>query len=173
MKYAFILGRVYTLSVAELVAVLEKPDQSLILTPLRTEVDKNGPDESVKILEASEEVIIIETPGPLNVINLQKKLGGVVKILEIVDIIKKREADSVNFALKHYFKPSVLKKQFFKEYKGKMQFGVSIYILDMNLLKRPERNPNDRNQGAFNSIFAEPVNSQMKKILEDIHALFR
>lgn len=156
MKYAFILGRVYTLSVAELVAVLEKPDQSLILTPLRTEVDKNGPDESVKILEASEEVIIIETPGPLNVTNLQKKLGGVVKILEIVDIIKKREADSVNFALKHYFKPSVLKKQFFKEYKGKMQFGVSIYILDMNLLKRPERNPNDRNQGAFNSIFAEP-----------------
>jgi len=144
MKYAFILGRVYTLSVAELVAVLEKADASLNLT-----------GEPVKILEASEEVLIIETAAPLFVEKLQKKLGGVIKILEIVDIIKKREADSINFALKHYFKPSVLKKQFFKEYKGKMQFGVSIYVLDMNLLKRPEANPRDRNQ-VFNSIFSEP-----------------
>jgi tRNA G10 N-methylase Trm11 len=144
------------LSVAELVAVLEKPDQSLILTPLRTQTPENGPDESVKILEASEEVIIIETPGPLNVANLQKKLGGVVKILEVIDVIKKREADSVNFALKHYFKPSILKKQFFKDYKGKTQFGVSIYILDMALLKRPEPKPNDKFQGAFSSVFSEP-----------------
>src|SRR6266404_7393526 len=111
MRYAFILGRVYTLSVAELVAILEKPDQSLILTPLRNEASVVK-DEAVKILEASEEVLIIETPGPLNVSNLQKKLGGVIKILEVIDIIKKREGDSVNFALKHYFKPSVLKNQF-------------------------------------------------------------
>jgi tRNA G10 N-methylase Trm11 len=145
MKYAFVLGRVYTLSVAELAAVLEKPDASLNLT-----------GEPVKILEASEEVLVIETEKTLNVEKLQRKLGGVIKILEVVDIIKKREADSINFALKHYFKPSVLKKQFFKEYKGKMQFGVSIYVLDMALLKRPERNPNDRNQGSFSTIFSEP-----------------
>lgn len=144
MKYAFILGRVYTLSVAELIAVLEKPDVSLNLT-----------GEPVKILEASEEVLIIETPAPLRVENLQKKLGGVIKILEIVDIIKKREADSINFALKHYFRPSVLKKQFFKEYKGKMQFGVSIYVLDMNLLKKPAFDPKNP-KGSFGNIFSEP-----------------
>ena len=113
MRYAFILGRVYTLSVAELVAVLEKPDAALNLS-----------GEPVKILEASEEVLIIETPNPLSVEKLQKKLGGVIKILEVIDVIKKRENDSINFALKHYFKPSVLKKLFFKDYKGKMQFGI-------------------------------------------------
>ncbi len=145
MKYAFVLGRVYTLSVAELVAVLEKPDASLNLS-----------GEPVKILEASEEVLVIETEKPLYVDRLQKKLGGVIKILEIVDIIKKRESDSINFALKHYFKPSVLKKQFFKEYKGKMQFGVSIYILDMQLLERPAPNPNAKTPQFFTSIFTEP-----------------
>jgi hypothetical protein len=77
MKYAFVLGRVYTLSVAELAAVLEKPDASLNLT-----------GEPVKILEASEEVLIIETEKILNVEKLQRKLGGVIKILEVVDIIK-------------------------------------------------------------------------------------
>lgn len=133
------------MSVAELVAVLEKPDPALNLS-----------GEPIKILEASEEVLIIETEKPLYVDKLQKKLGGVIKILEVVDIIKKREGDSINFALKHYFKPSVLKKQFFKEYKGKMQFGVSIYVLDMALLQRPAPNPNAKTPQFFTSIFTEP-----------------
>ena len=154
MRYAFVLGRISTLSVAELAAVLEKPDASLNLT-----------GEPVKILEASEEILIIETEKTLNTEKLQRKLGSVIKILEVVDVIKKREADSVNFALKHYFKPSVLKKQFFKDYKGKIQFGVSIYILDKKLLERPAPqsgfNKNMRMDGPpgggnFNSIFAEP-----------------
>ena len=155
MRYAFVLGRVYTLSVAELLAVLEKTDASLNLT-----------GEPVKILEASEEVLIVETEKPLNAERLQKKLGGVIKILEVVDIIQKREQDSVNFALKHYFKPGILKNKFFKDYKGKVQFGLSVYVLDMDLLKRPQPNPRDRNQGSFsaeggfgfggNSIFSEP-----------------
>ena len=75
MRYAFVLGRVYTLSVAELVAVLEKPDLTL-----------NLDGSPVKILEASEEILIIETVNPLPAEKLQKKLGGVIKILEVVDI---------------------------------------------------------------------------------------
>lgn len=158
MRYAFILGRVYSLSVAELVAVLEKSDVSLNLT-----------GEPLKILEASEEVLIIETEKPLNVDRLQKKLGGIIKILEVIDIIKKREQDSINFALKHYFKPSVLKKQFFKEYKGKMQFGVSIYILDMALLQRPSQNISNKTPQSFNSVFAEPkrLGMMIKNALTD------
>ncbi len=139
-------------------AVLEKTDASLNLT-----------GEPVKILEASEEILIVETEKPLNVERLQKKLGGVIKILEVIDVIKKREQDSINFALKHYFKPSVLKKQFFKEYKGKMQFGISIYILDMALLQRPQPNPRDKNQGVYNSVFSEPkrVGMMIKNALTD------
>lgn len=143
MKYAFVLGRIYTLSIAELVAIFSKPDASLNLS-----------GEPIKILEASEEILIIETTKPLNTEKLQKKLGGVIKILEIVDIIKKREQDSINFALKHYFKPSILKKQFFKEYKGKMQFGISIYILDMALLRQPD--PRKKTDFPGSNIFSEP-----------------
>lgn len=166
MKYAFILGRVYTLSIAELLAVLEKADASLGLT-----------GEPVKILEASEEVLVIETAKPLNAERLQKKLGGVIKILEVIDVIKKRENESVNFALKHYFKPSILKKQFFKDYKGKVQFGLSIYILDMALLQRPQA-PANRRDGArndFGNIFSEPkrVGMMIKKSLTDTGASVR
>ncbi len=146
MKYAFVLGRVHTLAIAELTAVLERPDASLNLT-----------GEPIKILEASEEILLIETEKSLNVEKLQRKLGSVIKILEIVDCIKKREADSINFALKHYFKPSVLKKQFFKDYKGKIQFGVSIYILDSQLLNKPQSfNNKTKDTGSFNSVFSEP-----------------
>src|ERR1017187_1680734 len=97
MRYAFVLGRVYTLSIAELAAVLERADTAMGL--------EGG---AIKILEASEEILIIETPNTINAERLQKHLGGVIKILEIVDIVKKREQDSLNFSLKHFFKPSVL-----------------------------------------------------------------
>jgi tRNA G10 N-methylase Trm11 len=122
MKYAFVLGRVYTLSIAELFSIFEKPNSGVDISA--------GP---LKILEASPEVVVIETVNPIQVEKLQKQLGGVIKILQVIDVVKKRDQDSINFALKHYFKPSVLKKQFLKEYKGKMQFGVSIYLLDMEV----------------------------------------
>ena len=108
MRYAFILGRVFTLSVAELLTIFDKPDAASGLI-----------DNPVKVLDASKEVLIIETEKPLLVLPLQKKLGGVVKILRVVDVLEKRKQDSVNFAVKNYFKPSLLKKEFFKEYKGK------------------------------------------------------
>jgi tRNA G10 N-methylase Trm11 len=105
MKYAFVLGRVYTLSIAELFEVLQK------------EVGESA----MTVLDASPEVVVVETEKALNVEKLQKKLAQ----------------DSVNFALQNYFKPSVLKKQFLKDYHGKKQFGVSVYLLDMSLMARP------------------------------------
>lgn len=161
MKYAFILGRVYSLSVAELTAVLEKPDLSLRLT-----------GQPVKLLEASEEAIIIEADSPFDVEKLQKKLGGVIKILEVVDSLKKREKESLNFSLKHYFKPSVIKKQFFRDYKGKIQFGLSVYLLNPDLARpQPIKNQQDR---SF-SIFGEPkrVGMMIKKVLTDTGASAR
>jgi tRNA G10 N-methylase Trm11 len=144
MKYAFVLGRVFTLSLAELFAVLQNAEPTFGLT-----------NEPVKVLAGSPEALVIESPGVLRAEKLQKKLGGIIKILEIVDVIKKRERDSVNFALKHYFKPSVLKKQFFKEYKGKIQFGLSLYLLDMGLAKKPDSRGQKQDQ-TFNSPFGEP-----------------
>jgi tRNA G10 N-methylase Trm11 len=159
MKYAFVLGRVHTLSIAELFAVLEKPDTSLGLS-----------GQPIKILEASPEVVVIEIEGILQTEKLQKRLGGIIKILQVVDIVKKRPQDSINFALKHYFKPSVLKKNFLKEYKGKGQFGISIYLLDMDLAKPPQRN--DRAEGPVSSgpsVFGEPkrLGMMIKNVLTD------
>lgn len=115
MKYAFVLGRVYSLSLAELFAVLAKSA------------------EKVEILRASPEVLLAEAKNPINAGILQKTLGGTIKILKIVDFVKKRPQDSINFALQNYFKPGVLKKEFLAESRGKIQFGVSIYLLDMSL----------------------------------------
>ncbi len=162
-RYAFVLGRVYSLSIAELIAVLEKPDSASGLT--------GGP---VKILEASPEILIIETEKALLVDRLQKRLGGVVKILKVINAVKKRDQDSVNFALKHYFKPSVIKKDFFKDYKGKKQFGLSIYILDMDVLKPAPRLEKNEN-GPVQNIFSEPkrVGMMVKTTLTELGASVR
>src|SRR3989344_1160041 len=92
MRYAFILGRVHTLSIAELLAVFEKPYASSGLL-----------DNPIQILESSKEVLIIESQKPLLVQPLQKRLGGVIKILKIIDSLEKRKQDSVNFAVKNYY----------------------------------------------------------------------
>ncbi|MDE2311769.1 MAG: hypothetical protein KGJ93_01605 [Patescibacteria group bacterium] len=153
MKYAFVLGRVYTLSIAELVAIMEQQDATLGLA-----------DNPITILESSPELLLIETKLPLKIEVLQKRLGGVIKILQIIDTLQKREQDSLNFTLKHYFKPSTLKKQFFKDYKGKMQFGLSVYLLDADLAKKPALS-----EKSF-SIFSEPKRLGMmaKKALTDM-----
>ena len=119
MQYAFILGRVYTLSIAELLVVLQ---EELIEHEI-----------PFKILAVSIEALVIETEKQLDHEKLQRRLGGVIKIVKIVDTVKKRPQDSINFALQNYFKPSKLKKDFLKEYSGKKQFGVSLYLLDPSI----------------------------------------
>lgn len=84
----------------------------------------------IKVIDASLEILIIETPQQMDSERMQRHLGGTVKILKIVDAVPKREQDSINFALQHYFKPSKLKNDFLKNYSGKVQFGVSVYLLD-------------------------------------------
>ncbi len=112
MQYAFVLGRVYTLALAELFSYFQS----------------HGIE--INIVDCSPEVLIVEVPEQLDLQKIQKELGGVVKILRIIDVKTKRENDSINFALQHYFKPSKLKTDFLKNYKGKIQFGVSVYLLD-------------------------------------------
>ncbi len=81
-------------------------------------------------MEASFEALIIQSDKSLDVEKLQKKLGGVIKILKIIDVVKKREQDSINFCLQNYFKPSKLKTDYLKNSSGKIQFGISVYLLD-------------------------------------------
>lgn len=122
-KYGFVLGRVYTLSLAELFFYFQNQGWSL------------------KIVDVSLEVIVIETEQELDFRKIQKELGGVVKILKVVDEVTKKDTDYINFALQNYFKPSKLKKDFLGTGKGKIQFGVSVYLLDpeINAFSEPKR----------------------------------
>jgi tRNA G10 N-methylase Trm11 len=157
MKYAFVLGRVYTLSLAEVLVALER---------------ETGAENPAQLIEASPEVMVVETSKSFDVEKMQRKLGGVVKILQVIDLVKKRPQDSVNFTLEHYFKPSILKKQFLKDYKGKKQFGLSVYLLDMDLAKPQQFIPGrsaGKNVPPPQNIFSEPKRLGMfiKKSLAD------
>lgn len=154
MQYAFVLGRVYTLSLAELLEVIDTPANP------------------VRVIDASLEVVVVETDKPIEADKLQRRLGGIIKILKIIDIVKKREQDSINFSLQNYFKPSKLKTDFLRNNKGKIQFGLSIYLLDPALGKPPMRQM-PRQEGNNNrpppTAFGEPKRLGMfiKRAMQD------
>jgi tRNA G10 N-methylase Trm11 len=120
MYYAFILGRVYTLSLAELLEVL-----------------KNQGIE-YHIIVCSPEVVVIETTKAINAEKLQGSLGGVIKIVRIIDTFKKKGKEYPSQVLETYFNFKTIKSQYFTEYSGKKQFGVSVYSLDPAVRFREE-----------------------------------
>jgi tRNA G10 N-methylase Trm11 len=117
--YAFVLGRVFTLSLAELLEVLK--NMGVVYT----------------IRVCSPEVLVIETEAVLNAEKLQARLGGVIKIIKIFDTFQKKGKEYPSQVLEAYF---TFKKinQFFTEYSGKKQFGVSVYSLDPAVRFREE-----------------------------------
>lgn len=147
--YGFVLGRVFTLSLAELFEVLSQ---------LQTKV---------KIVDASWEVLVVETEQQLDFEKLQKSLGGIIKVVKIVDTIKKREQDSVNFALQNYFKPSKIKKDFLKAGGGKIQFGISVYLLDpeVKAFGEPKR------LGMYIKRAMQDAGSSIRLVLPEFNAL--
>lgn len=149
MTYAFILGRVYTLSIAELVATLP----ALGVT--------------WELVAASPEALIIETPSALDAERIQKRLGGIIKIVRIVDTVKKREQDSINFTLQNYFKPSKIKAEYLKSGSGKIQFGISIYLLDMQVKAFGE----PKRLGMFIKRGMQDTGSSIRLVLPEFNSL--
>ncbi len=111
MQYAFILGRVYTLSLAELLSVL------------------NQMGVNPKVLACSAEVAVIEVSQALNAEVLQARLGGVIKIIRLLETFQKKGKEFPSQVLAAYFTFKKI-KEYFHDYSGKKQFGVSIYSLD-------------------------------------------
>ena len=149
MQYALVLGRVYTLSLAEAIAVLRANGTSFVL------------------VACSPEVAIIETEAQLDHEALERRLGGTIKIVKIVDVLKKRERDSVNFALQNYFKPGKLKKDYFKDFAGKKQFGISIYLLSEAVQAFGE----PRRLGMFIKKGLQDSGVSLRAVLPDFNAL--
>src|SRR3989344_4049632 len=110
MILAFHLGRVYTLSFAEDLAVLTRHKVPYTIKEFYTEM------------------LVIETSAELDLTSLQKRLGGVIKIIEILDAIpRKKKTDFVSFTVRPYFTLAFLHEKFLASYSGKVQFGVSLY----------------------------------------------
>ena len=114
MQYAFILGRVYSLSLAELLQVLTS----------------NG--VNYKVMACSPEVVILEVEQPLKAEELQARLGGVIKIIRLFDTFQKKGKEYPSQVLVNYFTYKRI-KEYFHDYSGKKQFGVSIYSLDPSI----------------------------------------
>jgi len=119
MQYAFILGRVYTLSLAELLQVL------------------TSMEVTYTVKACSPEVVVIETDKPLNAEVLQPRLGGVIKIIRLFDTFQKKGKEFPSQVLPNYFTIKRI-KEYFHEYTGKKQFGVSIYTLDPSIRFKEE-----------------------------------
>ncbi len=111
MQYAFVLGRVYTLSLAEILQVL------------------SSKGIAYKIMACSPEVVVMELQGPIKAEELQAQLGGVIKIIRLFDTFQKKGKEFPSQVLANYFTFKQV-KEYFYDYSGKKQFGVSIYSLD-------------------------------------------
>src|SRR3990167_2999901 len=91
LKYAFNLGRVFTLSLAELV-----------------------------------------------VKKLQRRLGGTIKIMKVLDSLGRKKIAGPSWVFKDYFDAKVLKEKFLNSTSGKIQIGISLYPLARELPLRGE-----------------------------------
>src|SRR6266545_3902142 len=111
-QYAFVLGRIYTLSLAELLAVFDNMGLNY------------------RIAACSAEIVVIETEKVLDCPKLQLKLGGVIKIIRIFDSFQKKGKEYPSQTLSNYFNYKRINSEYFTHYTGKKQFGVSIYVLD-------------------------------------------
>ena len=124
-KYAFNLGRVFTLSLAELFAVFENMRLSF------------------RLVDLYREVLIIETEQRLDAAKLQRILGGTIKIMQVLDSLGRKKFLSPSLVFKDYFDAKQLKEQFLTGYSGKIQIGISYYPM-ANPRELPIRGDNKR-----------------------------
>ncbi|OGE83183.1 MAG: hypothetical protein A2846_03440 [Candidatus Doudnabacteria bacterium RIFCSPHIGHO2_01_FULL_49_9] len=122
-KYAFNLGRVFTLSLAELFAVFENMGLSF------------------RLVDLFREVLIIETEDALDALKLQKNVGGTIKIMQVLDSLGRKKNLTPSLVFKDYFDANLLKEQYLTGYHGKIQVGISYYAMAPEL---PIRGDNKR-----------------------------
>src|SRR3989344_308009 len=121
VKYAFNLGRVYTLSLAELFSVFESW----------------GID--FRLVDLYREILIIETEAEIDIKKLQAVLGGTIKIMEVLDSVGRKKLVGPAQAFAEYFDAKNLKEKFLSPAAtGKVQIGISLYPMARQLTLRGE-----------------------------------
>ncbi len=108
-KYAFILGRNPALSVAEIISVFKRDDISF------------------QIVDSSDEVLLIKTDKTLDSKLILNGLGGTIKIGQIISSL---DLDKSEAQIYQIFSAENLFLNLFAKRKGKIHFGISLYLLD-------------------------------------------
>lgn len=120
-KYAFNLGRVFTLSLTEVFAVFESMGLNF------------------RLVDLYREVLIIEVEDALDAQKLQKRLGGTIKIMQVLDSLGRRKLIGPSLVFKDYFDIKTLKEKFLPPgASGKIQIGISLYPMARALPLRGE-----------------------------------
>src|SRR3989338_1571478 len=114
-KYAFNLGRVFTLSLAELFSVFENMGLAF------------------RLVDLYREVLIIETESELDLQKLQKRVGGTIRIMRVLDSMGRKKMFGPSAVFKDYFDAKLLKEKFLPSQTGKVQIGVSIFPMARQL----------------------------------------
>ncbi len=85
------------------------------------------------------EVLIIETENPLEAAKLQKRLGGTIKIMQVLDSLGRKQQFGPSTVFKDYFDTKILKEKILgPRDAGKIQIGVSLYPMARQLPLRGE-----------------------------------
>ena len=108
-KYAFNLGRVFTLSLAELFSVFVNMGLAFGL------------------IDLYREVLIIETETELDLPKLQKRVGGTIRIMRVLDSLGRKKMLGPSGVFRGYFDAKFLKENFLAARIGKVQLGISIF----------------------------------------------
>ncbi|MDP3993466.1 MAG: DNA methyltransferase [Candidatus Doudnabacteria bacterium] len=114
-KYAFNLGRVFTLSLAELFSVFENMGLAF------------------RLVDLYREILIIETEEELDLQKLQKRVGGTIRIMRVLDSLGRKKMYGPSAVFKDYFDAKLLKEKFLPLRTGKVQVGVSIFPMARQL----------------------------------------
>ena len=114
-KYAFNLGRVFTLSLAELFSVFVNMGLAFGL------------------IDLYREVLIIETETELDLPKLQKRVGGTIRIMRVLDSLGRKKMLGPSGVFRGYFDAKFLKENFLAARIGKVQLGISIFPMARSL----------------------------------------
>lgn len=91
-----------------------------------------------RLVDLYREILIIEVENPLDLVKLQKRLGGTIKIMKVIDSLGRKKLFGPSFVFKDYFDAKMLKEKFLANVSGKIQIGISIYPMARELPLRGE-----------------------------------
>ncbi len=88
---------------------------------------------SFRLVDFYREVLIIEVEQSLDIPKLQRRLGGTIKIMAVLDALGRKKQFGPSAVFKDYFDAKLLKEKILGNLTGKIQLGISLYPMAKQL----------------------------------------